>query len=161
MTPRGYCLTAASYLLLSLPAHPQTVTLDSLHERKRVLLIFGEGNDRLAQEQVKIAASHAQGFAERDMLLVSGGEGSFAVPAAALSAEEGLAARKRFGVAPGRFMALLLGKDGGEKLRSEKPVSWRVLQAVIDAMPMRQQELRERAQAPGSGTEPLAAPARR
>jgi hypothetical protein len=36
---------------------------------------------------------------------------------------------------------VLLGKDGGEKLRSRTPVTMERLNTLIDAMPMRQQEV--------------------
>lgn len=38
-------------------------------------------------------------------------------------------------------MVILIGKDGGAKLRSEKPLSMAKLQETIDAMPMRQDEM--------------------
>jgi hypothetical protein len=39
------------------------------------------------------------------------------------------------------FEVLLIGKDGGVKLRQQAPVGTDVLFAVIDAMPMRRQEM--------------------
>jgi hypothetical protein len=39
------------------------------------------------------------------------------------------------------FEVLLIGKDGGVKLRQQEPVGTDVLFAVIDAMPMRRQEM--------------------
>ena len=38
------------------------------------------------------------------------------------------------------FLLVLLGKDGGEKLRSRKPLPLSKLESTIDAMPMRQEE---------------------
>ncbi len=43
------------------------------------------------------------------------------------------------------FTVLLIGKDGGEKLRSHKPVSFEQLRDTIDAMPMRQREVKQHA----------------
>jgi len=37
-------------------------------------------------------------------------------------------------------MVVLIGKDGGEKLRSAQPITAERLFATIDAMPMRQSE---------------------
>ncbi len=54
------------------------------------------------------------------------------------------ALRRRFDVGAG-FTALLIGKDGGEKLRSDIPVGPADLFPLIDAMPMRQQEMRKEA----------------
>ena len=42
------------------------------------------------------------------------------------------------------FEAVLVGKDGGEKLRSPEPLTPERLFETIDAMPMRQQEMRQR-----------------
>jgi hypothetical protein len=41
------------------------------------------------------------------------------------------------------FSAVLIGKDGGVKLRQTKPITSALLFATIDAMPMRQQEMRK------------------
>lgn len=46
------------------------------------------------------------------------------------------------------FSLRLVGKDGGEKLRSLQPVSAASLFALVDAMPMRRREMRERGAAP-------------
>jgi hypothetical protein len=39
---------------------------------------------------------------------------------------------------------VLIGKDGGEKLRRTTPLSPEELFAIVDAMPMRRAEMRER-----------------
>jgi hypothetical protein len=54
---------------------------------------------------------------------------------------------------PGTFTVHLVGKDGGVKLRREGPLALDELFAVIDAMPMRREERRQR-----SGGAPEAAP---
>ena len=45
---------------------------------------------------------------------------------------------------PRGFMMVLIGKDGGVKLRKPFPWDVRELSRVIDKMPMRQQEIRDR-----------------
>ena len=45
---------------------------------------------------------------------------------------------------PRGFMMVLIGKDGGVKLRKPFPWDVRELGRVIDKMPMRQQEIRDR-----------------
>ena len=42
------------------------------------------------------------------------------------------------------FKLLLIGKDGGEKYNSKKPVSINAVIELIDGMPMRKQEIKER-----------------
>ena len=49
---------------------------------------------------------------------------------------------KKYKAAVQGFTFILVGKDGGEKLRSTKPVSLKKLFGTIDAMPMRKQEMK-------------------
>lgn len=131
-------------LAMTAPAQPHHVTLASLRDHKRVLLLFANGNNQQAEAQLSIAAQHAAEFKDRDLILV-GVEGSDpAVPTALLTSSEEREARKRFQVAPGSFTIILLGKDGGEKLRSHTAFAWSTLQNTIDAMPMRQDEMHHR-----------------
>lgn len=58
--------------------------------------------------------------------------------------DESDTARSRFGIERGAFAAVLVGKDGGEKFRSEEPVPAEKLFGLIDAMPMRRQEIQAR-----------------
>ena len=51
--------------------------------------------------------------------------------------------RERHGVAADEFAVVLIGRDGGEKLRSTSPIPAAELFGKIDEMPMRRRE-RER-----------------
>ena len=137
----SFALVSASMFYAN--AQPHETTIAALRDQHRALLVFGNGNNTLAEKQLTIAASHADGFRQRDLLLV-GLEGSNdKVPTAMLSAVDDAAARKRFHITPGQFTVVLLGKDGGEKFRSHQPVSWQKLSHTIDAMPTRQDEMRQ------------------
>lgn len=61
---------------------------------------------------------------------------------------EASALRKRLNLPPDSFRAVLIGKDGGTKLVSEAPIPPQTLFAAIDAMPMRQEEMRARPRVP-------------
>ena len=53
-------------------------------------------------------------------------------------------ARRSAGVStPREFTVILVGLDGGEKLRRDGLIAVETLNARIDAMPMRRRELRE------------------
>ena len=52
--------------------------------------------------------------------------------------------RSQYGVDPETFVVILVGKDGGEKLRSTEVVRLEKLYGTIDAMPMRRREMREK-----------------
>jgi hypothetical protein len=62
-----------------------------------------------------------------------------------LDAEAVTFLRENFQVQPGKFTVILVGKDGGEKLRGDDKVSLTEIFSLIDAMPMRQQEMKEQA----------------
>ncbi len=89
----------------------------------------------------------AAGLAERDVLVVAIPYKDPSPTDVSLSAADALAARRSFHVAPEDFTAILLGKDGGEKFRSRKPISFEKLRDTIDSMPMRKQEMK------GTGTD--------
>ena len=52
--------------------------------------------------------------------------------------------RQRFGIARDRFAVVLVGKDGMEKYRSGQPVDLSFVFDIVDGMPMRRREMRER-----------------
>ena len=97
----------------------------------RPLYVFApsSGDARLTQQQA-INAAAAGGYRERDMTVT------------VVTGPSGL--RSRFGISPGQFRVILVGKDGGVKLSSGSPVSAATLFALIDAMPMRRDEMRQR-----------------
>ncbi len=51
---------------------------------------------------------------------------------------------KKYKASAQGFTFILFGKDGGEKMRSHEPVSLEKLYRTIDAMPMRQEEMKQR-----------------
>jgi hypothetical protein len=52
--------------------------------------------------------------------------------------------REKFSIKSGIFTVLLVGKDGGVKLRREGRVKLDEVFSLIDTMPMRQREVREK-----------------
>jgi hypothetical protein len=133
------------------PAPPQL--LASLIDRNRVLLIFAPNQqDERYQQELRLLARHSAELRERDVVIVPNlidagaptSQDTLRQSTQLLSPQEQIASRKRYGVPPGEFTVILLGKDGGEKLRSKTPLAMDVLDRTIDAMPMRQDEIRQR-----------------
>ena len=62
------------------------------------------------------------------------------LPATQLGPKENAKLRDRFKISNDSFVVLLVGKDGGEKMRKQKIVTVDTLNHTIDAMPMRQAE---------------------
>ena len=56
------------------------------------------------------------------------------------------AIRKRFDVPSGRFTVILVGKDGGVKYKRNADIKLKDIFALIDSMPMRQEEMRRKAE---------------
>lgn len=127
-------------------------------DKNRILLVFAPTDqDPRLREQLNLLSHHAKDMKDRDLILITilspSGETTppdtlRTPPRPVLSDAEQLSIRHRFRVPPAEFAAILLGKDGGEKLRSSTPVSCNGLNRTIDAMPMRRQEMRERAPKP-------------
>jgi hypothetical protein len=124
---------------------PSPTTLARLRDHYRPLLLFAASpDDPSLLAQLHMLKDSAPGLFSREVVLIAVPFNTPPPTELALTQTEAEAARKRFGIAPNQFVALLLGKDGGEKLRSRKPIPFSKLQDTIDAMPMRQGEMRER-----------------
>lgn len=111
----------------------------------RPLVVIAPDADHTGlRRQRDIADAHEAGFRERAVVVISvPGEGPVRVdgePAPDLTAS---ALRARFDVGRDAFRALLVGKDGTVKLARPEPIPAAVLFRAIDAMPMRQREMRE------------------
>ena len=126
---------------------PAAVTLQSMRDRSRPVLIFAPSDTPQLRSQLQILSQDPSQLQQRDIILVpvlSSGPHDEASPVIfPMSSSDQLAARKHFHIAPNEFTVLLIGKDGGEKFRSHQPISAQKLFSLIDAMPMRRQEMRE------------------
>jgi hypothetical protein len=131
-------------------------SLASLKDKNRVLLVFAPSTqDADFEQHFVILHRYAAGMKERDLVaipvVVDAGEANgpntlrnLHPPIA--SDMDQIDLRHRFHVPTGEFAVILIGKDGGEKLRQTSPITAAQLSAVIDAMPGRQGEMRERNQ---------------
>lgn len=101
----------------------------------RVLVVLAvDAKSPALAEQRRHVHDLEGGATERDLVLVTPSPGSGELQLLA----------GRFGMGPEPFLVVLVGKDGGEKLRSLQPIPAQDLIATIDAMPMRQGEMRKR-----------------
>lgn len=142
-------VAAVAALLMATHAQAQAptcpTTLAQLRDRFRPLLLFAPTpDDPGLRAQLTRLHDDAAGLAERDVLLIALPYNNPSSTDTTLTPADAEAARRRFGIAPTEFIVLLIGKDGGEKLRAHKPISFSKLREAIDRMPMRQQELQRR-----------------
>ena len=120
-------------------------TLAAQRGQSRPLLIFApRPNDPQLQIQLRILNEHAPESHDREIVPIALPFQSPSPTALQLTNDDAEATRRRFHIAPGDFTVILLGKDGGEKLRARKPIPMAKLSRTIDGMPMRQDEMRER-----------------
>ena len=113
-------------------------TLAAQRDQARPLLIFAErANDPQMAIQIRILNEHAAEASDRQIVPVALPFRAPGPTALQLSGDDAEAARRKFHVSVSDFVVILLGKDGGAKLRSSKPIPMSTLVETIDAMPMR------------------------
>jgi hypothetical protein len=119
--------------------------MDAYRQRFRPVLLSApsDHDDRLRRQRESFAGLE-EALCERDLAVVEAVGSAVATTGGPECTSDAQALRTRYGIAADRFCILLIGKDGGVKLRSDEPVPAESLFALIDAMPMRRQEMRER-----------------
>ncbi len=134
----------------SCPAHP--ATLEEMRDCYRPLLIFApDSSDALLTHQLAELSGHAAELKERNILVVINiadhqqlqKKELQTFPATQLGPDENRKLRDRFKVSDNSFAVVLVGKDGGEKMRSLKLITVENLNQKIDAMPMRRAERKQ------------------
>ena len=143
-------LAAAAAMLLAAPglSTPDDLrTVAAMQNHNRVLLVFAPSLDdaRLTAQRREFDV-HALAMSERDLLLVQ------------VAGDEVIGAhdkadklRRRHHVAEGEYRTLLIGKDGHTAMTIVGPISAAHLEERIDAMPMRQDEMRRAREGKGGG----------
>lgn len=121
----------------------QTRPSDFQWENRILVLIGDQESDSLVNEQISAFEGREKGFGDRDLItfFVFRSEPSRLnnTPLHPSSAEDIL---NQYGSDEPGFRILLIGKDGGVKLRKDNPVSVEDIFGLIDSMPMRQREMR-------------------
>ena len=144
-------VTAPTHLrAASCPEHPATIA--AMQDCYRALLLFAPSPyDAHLMSQLDELRVHKAELHERDVMIVvilpgehaAPGSLTIGLPSASLEPADAQAARREYKVTEDSFAVLLLGKDGGEKMRSTKGLSVTELNRKIDSMPMRQHEAKQ------------------
>jgi hypothetical protein len=97
----------------------------------RLVVVVGRANDPRVAQQHATLEHEATALRERDVVVQD------------ITPEAARRERPELGVtAEAAFEVLLVGKDGGVKLRRDQPVAASEITALIDTMPMRRNEMR-------------------
>ncbi len=139
--PKAIFMPKAILLLLPLAAVvvPMSASarsdLSQYRNKNRVLLIFAPGKtDPRWQKQNALLRNSAAAFQDRDLVRLDELE---------TDEKRGGALRTRYGIKPGQFRVLLIGKDGHVASGGPIPISLEALTAQIDRMPMRREEMQQ------------------
>ncbi|MBD8553052.1 DUF4174 domain-containing protein [Rhizobium sp. CFBP 8762] len=139
MTGLTLCLMASTDV-----SGASTTGLEQFRWKNRVLVVFADRTGAMANEQVERLKRVNPGATERDMVLVLiKGNAVQTFPTARASLDASALRTRLNGPDDGSFEVLLIGKDGGIKLRDTKPVATDALFTLIDTMPMRSNETRK------------------
>lgn len=128
--------------LLSLAA-TQGFAMDSLSDlnwKNRVVLIFGDASDKTVSRQISLLERQKEELAERDMVVIHVSGKSAQTVYGDVPAMDGENLKQDVDVKGDGFHVVLVGKDGGVKLRSEKIVTDVEIFDLVDRMPMRRSE---------------------
>ncbi len=127
------------------------MTQSSLRQHQwedRVILIFAESAAHPRyQEQQKLLQSNEEGLTDRDLVVYRLFKQKAINPGGEIMKMKWADELKReFNRSRKSFFFVLLGKDGGVKLRSDQVVEMKQLFELIDSMPMRRAEMRRKEQ---------------
>ena len=110
----------------------EDLTLDSFLWVARPIVVFADTPaDPRMQQQLDMLRAEIDRLADRDVVVL-------------VDADPAAKGPIRSRLRPRGFQLVLIGKDGGIKLRKPFPYSVREITRTIDKMPMRQQEIRDR-----------------
>nr|WP_284737730.1 DUF4174 domain-containing protein [Agrobacterium rosae] len=117
--------------------------MDSLSEltwKKRAVIVFGDVRDQRVAQQIKILTDQRSELSERDLVVLGVSDDDAKAFFGSVSKLDAVALRREADIKKDRFQVILVGKDGGIKLRSDTVVSDLDMFDVIDRMPMRRAE---------------------
>lgn len=139
-------MLAALINALALPlAAAEGFDMEEFLWRNRPLLLFvPHSGFSPAQALERDLARAGADLTERDMRLirVEGSERAI-LEADDLPPATAALLRQRYRVPDGTVMLILVGKDGGEKLRGDETTDLQAVFERVDSMPMRRREMRE------------------
>lgn len=119
------------------------LAMDSLSQltwKKRIALVFGAAGEPRLERQLEEFTGSGAGLADRDMVVLRVAGDDVGAVHGRIGPLSAARLRQEAGVGESEFQVILIGKDGGAKLKSGEFVSRAALFDLIDRMPMRRAE---------------------
>lgn len=116
--------------------------------KNRLLFLFAQENNHplFKDLQSQIVAQKAE-VDDRDLIVFEvPAQGPARMNTSPLDRKEADSIRNHFAIPSNTFSLILVGKDGGIKLKRRDQVDLREVFELIDSMPMRQREMRQKSQ---------------
>ena len=126
------------------PACP--LDLSQFQWKNRLLFLFAPNRDHPFFDVLhKALTTQKADVADRDLAIFEIlGSGPSSINTNYLDPQTAQSLRDKFDIARSEFTVILIGKDGGIKLNRQDQTRLEDLFALIDAMPMRQEEMRQK-----------------
>jgi len=125
-----------------------SMDLNQFQWENRLFFIFApQEGDAFFQALQSEISTQPDEISERDLVVFKIFEtGPSYMETTRIDPRTAAAVRTRFAAPLGQFTCILVGKDGGTKLKRHSPVKLEEVFDLIDAMPMRRQEMRQKSQ---------------
>ena len=139
-------------ILMALPgissrdAQAQSLDLSEFQWKNRLLFLFAPNRNHPMFDALHTSLAVRQSEAiDRDLMIFEILESSPSrMNNESIDSETARLLRVKFGILRDDFTVILIGKDGGIKLNRKKQTQLDDIFALIDSMPMRQEEMRQR-----------------
>jgi len=124
----------------------EPLNISQFQWKNRLLFLFAPNrNHPLFEPLHKSLAARKSEAADRDLVVFEILEsGPSSMNTEYLDTQAAQKLRDKFDVQRGRFAVILVGKDGGIKLNRQEHTPLKDIFALIDAMPMRREEMRQK-----------------
>ena len=129
-------------------AMSMVMDFDQFKWKNRLLFLFAsEKNDPLLRDLKAEISVRKNEVEDRDLVVFEIFEsGPSTMNTTQMDPQTAASLRKHFDLPPKTFMFILLGKDGGIKLKRNDHVELEEIFTLIDSMPMRKDEMRQKGQ---------------
>ncbi|MGB3588907.1 MAG: DUF4174 domain-containing protein [Tunicatimonas sp.] len=119
--------------------------LNQYRWKKRILLLFTDTEESVIyKEQLQAFKKEKSGLNDRDLLIFKVLPQMVINPKGEVFGKEvALELRQKYETKSAKYTVVLIGKDGGQKLKQNSLLSTEKLFGTIDQMPMRRREMRE------------------